>query len=138
MSIKVEDMGPLAYGGVVTLTNWLDQGRIDRGELTDKDIMKKFETYGYLVPGGIATVASAMGAMRRWENWLEPIQHGFIYDFPRFLMGVVNAMRTTGGAKSAAVKEAQRILNQSGARQLGAGNRAERSYQPEFNKVVAF
>lgn len=135
MAIRVEDTGELAFGGLVTAARWWDGQRIADGKLTNRDILKKMETYAYLIPGGGATILSAFGMWRRYERWLEHISHGFMYDFPSWLVSVIQAMQTTA-ARSAAVREAERIVS-SGSRQLGAG-RTSRTYQPEFRKVVAF
>lgn len=140
MSIRKEDTGELAYGGLVTATEWWDQKRIDEGKITEKDILKKYSTYAYVVPGGLATIFSAFGVWRRMERWNEHISHGFIYDFPRFLKNVVNAMREGGaGAKSAAVREAQRILRdkQRAAALLGSGRGTGRTYEPELEPAGA-
>jgi len=135
VAIRIEDVGEIAYGGLVTATKALDKRRMDEGKLSEKDIMKKFETYAYLVPGGAATIMSALGTMRGQQTWLEHISHGFMYGFPGFIMDVVSSMQEGTSSKSAAVREAQRIV--SSTKQLAAG-KTSRSYQPEFRKAVAW
>jgi len=140
MSLRVEDIGELAYGGLVVGAEQLDKQRMDKGEITDKDFMKKMSTYAYLVPGLVATGISAFGPrmMRNMEPWMEHISHGFIYDFPRFVTNTVNTMRETsgGGAKQKAVEEATRIMRESRAKALNAGREASRTYQQEFESVA--
>ncbi len=136
MAIRVEDMGELAYGGLVTASKWWDAQRMVDGKLTDKDILKKFSTYAYLVPGGAATIMSAFGTWRRYETWLEHVSHGFMYDFPGWLVNVIQSMQGTS-SRSAAVREAQRILAGNTSRELGS-EQTSRSYQPEFRKAVVF
>jgi hypothetical protein len=134
VAIKVQDIGEMAYGGVVTGAKFWDEQRMKDGKLTSNEVLKKFETYAYLVPGGAATIMSAFGMMRRQEQWLEHISHGFLYAFPGWLVDVVQSMQGTSSA-SAAVREAQRIVATNKA--LNAG-RTARSYQPEFRKTVAW
>ena len=122
--IRMQDLGELGYGSLVTLTEWWDQKRIDEGKITKKDVLKKASTYGYLLPGGLATLTTAFGWMTALKPWDEHIAHGFIYDFPRFIKNVVGSMREEAGtSSSAAVREAQKILAQhraGAARQLAA------------------
>lgn len=136
--IRIEDFGEIAYGGAVTLTEWWDNKRIDEGKISTKDIFKKASFYTYLGVGLVTTLASVFGWMKRWERWNEHISHGFFYDLPRFAYNLSKAMTTTGrrGSESAAVREAQRIVQQR--QQLPAGRPAERSYQPEFKQAIAF
>ncbi len=139
MAIVVEDIGALSYGGLVTAANWWDEQRVARGELASSDILKKLGTWAYLIPGGGATIMSAFGVWRQQESWLEKVQTGFIYDFPRFLRSVVTSMQGNGGtAASAAVREANRIMKSrtSSTRQLAAGRVTDRSYQQEFQSVA--
>ncbi len=140
MAIKVQDLGELTYGGLVTATKVWDKNRVADGKITDKDLLKKASFHAYLIPGGLATLFSAFGVMRKQEPWLEKISTGFIYGFPGFLLDVVNAMKESGtSAGSGAVKEAQRLVNERAkAKQLGAGLSAHRSYQEEFQAVTAF
>lgn len=135
MAIRVENLGAVAYGGLVTASNWWDGQRMADGKITDKDFFKKLETYTYLGVGGVATVMSAFGTWRRQEQWLENISIGFMYGLPQWLVNVIQSMGGTA-SKSVAVREAQRILNASG-RQLPAGQTA-RTYQQEFRKVKAW
>lgn len=136
MAIRVEDIGELAYGGLVTATKWWDGQRMADGRLGDSEIMKRASTYAYLLPGAGATLMSAFGVMRRQERWWEHISHGFIYGFPQWVTEVVMAMQGTSGSRGAAVREAQRILNSS-QRQISAAQ-TSRTYEPEFRKVVQF
>ena len=139
MAIVVEDLGPLGYGGLVTAATWWDEQRAARGEGLPNEILKQLGTCAYLIPGGLATAFSAFGIWRQQESWMEKIQAGFIYDFPRFLRSVVTSMQSNGGtASSAAVREAQRLVNtRQAAKQIamGAGRQAQRSYEPEFDSV---
>ena len=136
--IRIEDFGEIAYGGAVTLTEWWDNKRIDEGKITKKEVFKKASFYTYLGVGLVATLASVFGWMRNWERWTEKLSTGFLYDLPRFAYNLSKSMSAAGGmrsSESAAVREAQRILQ---TRQLAAGTPAQRSYQPEFNKTVAW
>lgn len=140
MTLRIEDMGEAAYGGLVQAGKWLDDRRIEEGKITEKELLKQWETYAYLLPGGFATVASAFGFMPRQGVWLEHVSHGFIYDFPRFMLKAVNSMRNSGtSTKAAAVREAQRIVQErSRAKQLGAGRATSRTYAPEFAEATLF
>ena len=136
MTIRMEDLGPVAYGGGVALAEWYDEKRITEGKLTEKDTWKKASTWTYLGLGGAATLMSAFNFMPRYRAWAEPISHGFMYDFPRFVRRTVKEMGTTAGrgAGSRAISEANQILAQR--RQLAMGRVADRSYQPEFESVA--
>ncbi len=141
--IKMQDIGELGYGGLVTLSEWYDEKRIGEGKITKKDVLKKISTYAYVIPGGLCTLTSAFGWVRALKPWDEHISHGFIYDFPRFLKNIVGAMREEAAGKhssSAAVREANRILEQqrrSASRQLGAGRHTSAwAYTPEEVKGV--
>jgi len=139
--IRIEDFGEIAYGGAVTWSEWWDNKRIDEGKITNKDFFLKASTYTYLGVGLAATLMSVFGWMRQWERWSEHISHGFFYDLPRFAWNLSKSMSAAGrrGSESAAVREAQRILQQRQvAGQLTAGRTAERSYQPEMEGAVAF
>ncbi|MDD4985463.1 MAG: hypothetical protein PHQ43_06690, partial [Dehalococcoidales bacterium] len=85
---------------------------------------------------------SVFGWMRQWERWTEKVSTGFLYDLPRFAYNLSKSLSTAGRSNasgSAAVREAQRILQQrSTARQLTEGHATQRSYQPEFNKTMAW
>lgn len=129
--IKLQDVGVLGYGGLVTgLTAW-DEKRIEEGTITEKDLVKKAGFWGYLVPGGLSLFANAFGWMRRYEPWTERLSHGFIYGFPAFVKDVVDiyreepvAARGAAGtaAKKAAVMEAQNLLAAAqGRKQVGGG-----------------
>jgi len=138
--IRMQDFGEIAYGGAVALTEWWDGKRIEEGKLADSELWKKASFWTYLGVGLPVTLMSALGWWRRWGIWQEHLSHGFLYDFPRFIVNVVAAMGTEsrGNTRSDAVREAERILQQSGAKQLGAGRSAGRSYQPEFRKTIAW
>lgn len=115
MAIVMEDVGELAYGGLVTLTEWWDTKRITEAKITKKDILKKASFYTYLVIGLAATLASAMNWWRGKERWMEHISHGFIYDLPRQIFNNVQDLRTppgasTTGAESEALRQAREIL----------------------------
>lgn len=124
--IRLQDVGVLGYGGLVTgLTAW-DEKRIAEGTITEKDLVKKAGFWGYLVPGSLSLVANAFGWMRRYEPWTERLSHGFIYGFPAFVKDVVDIYKeepvgARGAAvpaaqKNAAVMEAQRLLAVAQAR----------------------
>ena len=140
MGMRVEDIGEFAYGGLVKGAEEWDKKRMTDGAITQKEVFKKFSTYAYVVPGGLATVMSAFGIWRQAETWAEHVSHGFIYDFPRFLVNVINDMRETAGTdtKSAAVKEAQRIMREAKTKQLGSGHPANRTYNPEFEEAQKY
>ena len=134
--IRIENIGAIAYGGAVTLTEWWDNKRIDEGKIAKKDVFKKASFYTYLGVGLVAMLASVFGWMPRLGRWTENISIGFLYDVPRFTYNLTQAMGAGSKSRSgsAAVQEAQRILQN---RQLAAGRPAERSYQPEFHKAIA-
>lgn len=139
--IKMQDIGELGYGGLVTLSEWYDDKRIEEGKITKKDILKKISTYAYVLPGGLCTLTSAFGWIRALKPWDEHISHGFIYDFPRFLKNIVGAMKAEAGkgSSSAAVREAQRILERrkTTSRQLTEGRYTGAwAYTPEDARGV--
>jgi len=137
--IRIEDFGEVAYGGAVTLSEWWDNKRIEEGKLATKDVFKKASFYTYLGVGLVATLMSVFGWMRRYERWTEKVSTGFLYDLPRFAYNMSKTLSAAGSGKasgSAAVKEAQRILQQrSTQRQITEGQATNRSYQPEFEAV---
>jgi hypothetical protein len=135
VAIRVENLGAVAYGGLVAASKWWDEQRMADGKLTDKDFFKKMGTYSYLGVGLTSTIMSAFGTWRRQEAWLENVSIGFMYGLPQWLVDVIQSMGGTA-SKSAAVREAQRILSASG-RQLPAGQTG-RTYQQEFRKVKAW
>jgi hypothetical protein len=141
MSIKVQDFGEIGYGGLVTLTSWWDNQRIDQGKIASKDVFKKASFYTYLGIGIVATLMSVFGWMRRFEPWTEKVSTGFMYDLPRFAYEMSKTL-TAGrgrGSESAAVKEAQRIIaQQRDTKQLTQGQGTSRSYQPEFKESHAW
>ena len=142
--IRMQDVGELGYGGLVTLSEWYDDKRIAEGKITKKDIFKKTALYAYLVPGAVCTLTSAFGWWRQLSPWDEHISHGFIYDFPRFLKNMVNVMgegTQRNPSSSAALIEAQRILDQNKRardRTLVQAKTTDRSYQREFDVVAPF
>ena len=141
--IRIEDFGEIAYGGVVTLTEWWDNKRIDEGKIGAKDVFKKASFYTYLGVGLTATLMSVFGWMRRYERWSEHVSHGFLYDLPRFAYNLTKALGTASkrGSESSAVQEAQKILNErmrAKALTQGSGRVAERTYVPEMEQVGAF
>ncbi len=137
MAIRVEDIGEFAYGGLVTGAKFLDGQRMADGRLGDSEVMKRFSTYAYLIPGAGATLLSAFGGLRRQEKWWEHLSHGFIFGFPQWVTEVVSAMQGTQSNRGAAVREAQRILSNSKTGQVTAGE-TSRSFEREFDKVVQF
>ncbi len=137
--IRIEDFGEIAYGGAVTFTEWWDNKRISEGKITNKEAFKKASFYTYLGVGLVATLASVFGWMRNWSVWTEKVSTGFLYDLPRFSYNLSKSMSAAGRrgvADSAAVKEAQRILETR--RALAAGQATERTYIPEMEQAVAF
>jgi len=141
--IRIEDFGEIGYGGLVTLTEWWDNKRIDEGKIGAKDVFKKASFYTYLGVGLAATLMSVFGWMRRYERWSEHVSHGFLYDVPRFAYSLTKALGAGGrrGSGSSAVNEAQRILNEkmrAKALTQGSGRTAERSYQREFESVAPY
>jgi len=108
--IRMQDVGEIAYGGAVTFTEWWDNKRIKEGKIATKDVFKKASFYTYLGIGLPATMMSAFGWWRRYERWLEHLSHGFLYDFPRFILNLVQSLGTERRSQSDAVREAQRIL----------------------------
>lgn len=140
--IRMQDLGEIAYGGVVTLTEWWDDRRIEDGKITQKDIWKKASFYTYLGIGLPATLISAFGWWRQMETWAEHISHGFFYDMPRFIYNVVKSMGTESRSRagSNAVQQAQEILRRRSAEvpQLGSPARTQRSYQQEFETVAPY
>ena len=139
--IRIEDFGEIGYGGLVTLTEWWDNKRIDEGKIGAKDVFKKASFYTYLGVGLAATLMSVFGWMRRYERWSEHVSHGFLYDVPRFAYNLTKALGSSAkkGSGSSAVQEAQRILNErmkTKALTQGGGRAADRSYQREFEAVA--
>ena len=135
MGISMQDVGEVAYGGVVTLAEWMDAKRIKEAKLKSGDVLKKYSTWTYLGIGLFATLSSAFGWLRRYEGWMEHVSHGFLYDLPRFSVNLVKAMEKTSTSGDA-ISMAQRIMRDAAeAKALGAGRVADRSYQQEFQKV---
>lgn len=145
MTIRIEDLGEITYGGAVTLADWWDNKRIDEGKLTNKEVFKKAAFWTYLSVGLVATLSSIFGWMRQWSAWTEHISHGFFYDLPRQATNLYKSQSTQSKSRAAtsdAVRQANLILNQRRALAAGsvlpAGIPAQRSYQPEMEKSVAF
>jgi len=140
--IRIEDFGEIGYGGLVTLTEWWDNKRIDEGKIGKGDVFKKASFYTYLGVGLAATLMSVFGWMRRYERWSEHVSHGFLYDVPRFAYNLTKALGAGGrkGSGSSAVNEAQKILERTRTKALtqGGGRTAERSYQREFETVAPY
>jgi len=139
--IRIEDFGEISYGGIVTLTEWWDNKRIDQGKIGAKDVFKKASFYTYLGVGLTATLMSVFGWWRRYEPWAEHVSHGFLYDLPRFAYNLTKSLGSSGrrGSESSAVEQANKILQEKiKAKQLGSGRTADRSYQPEFETVAPY
>lgn len=150
--IKLQDVGVLGYGGLVTgLTAW-DEKRIEEGTITEKDLVKKAGFWGYLVPGGVSLFANAFGWMRRYEPWTERLSHGFIYGFPAFVKNVVDIYKEEeeeagargkgrgSSAANAAVMEAQKLLAAANARrqvQPGIGTEVNAGIYIEEEEILA-
>jgi hypothetical protein len=126
--IRVQDIGEVAYGGIVTFTEWWDNKRVEDNRIKNSEVLKKAGFYAYLLIGLFATLASAFGWWRRQEKWMEHISHGFLYDFPRFIKNIVTTMRSSGttgaGDDSIAVKQAKEILRRRQQELAGRGTRA--------------
>ena len=126
--IRVQDLGEVAYGGAVTLTEWWDSKRIADGKLKDSELWKKAGFWTYLAIGLPATLMSAFGWWRRQERWMEHLSHGFMYDFPRFIFNVVMDLRAPAGTEAnggnIAVKQAKEILRRKQSELAGRAARA--------------
>lgn len=131
--IRVQDIGEVVYGGAVTLTSWWDDRRVTAGKIANREVWKKVSFYTYLGIGLPATLMSAMGWWRRGQLWTEHVSHGFLYDMPRFIYNIVQAMGTQSHGNQNAIRQANEILARQ--RALSAG-RTQRSYQPEFEAVA--
>lgn len=134
--IRIEDLSEVAYGGAVTLSSWWDGKRIEEGKIGSKDILKQAAFYTYLIPGLVATLMSVFGWMRRYGVWSEKVSTGFLYDLPRFAYNLSRTLTAAGkgrGSESAAVREAQKILEANRNNPLlTEGRETRRSYQQEF------
>lgn len=138
--LRVQDLGELAYGGIVTGLEYWDEKRVEKGELAATSIWKKFSTWAYLGVGVIALAMTSFGWLRQYDRWTENISHGFIYGVPGFIRTVItNATATTSGTRGNAAAEAQRMLdarrNAANQRLLSSGKTTERTYQPEFKSA---
>ena len=135
--LRLEDIGALGYGAIVTGAGLWDQRRIDAGTITNKEVFKKMETWAYLVPGLTALVSSGMGWMPKQAGWIDRVSTGFIYDVPRFMKNIWESQRTETATKSRAVQEAQRIIQQHSAttrQQLTSGKATQRYPSPVITK----
>lgn len=118
--IKLQDVSELAYGGLVLGLAELDAKRIEDGTLVPKEVYKSAKFWGYLGPGVASLVMNVLGKPRGMEAVTERVMHGFIYGFPQFIKETVEVVKEAApGAKSAAVKEAERLLV---AQRRSAGN----------------
>lgn len=139
--IRIQDIGEITYGGAVTVTEWWDNKRIDKGEITRKDILRKASFWTYLGIGLPATMMSAFGWWGKTERWTERLSHGFLYGFPGFIVNLVQSLGTESRGSAAgdrAVKEAQEVLSRMRTKELasGSGEATHRSYQHEFESVA--
>jgi len=135
--ITVHEVGALGYGGVVTLTEWWDNKRIQESKIGPKDVFKKASFYSYLGIGLGATLISGLGKFPRYEKWFEKISTGFFYDIPRFSYNMYKTLTpaSTSNAGSRAVAEAQRLLKQAPAA-VNMNRSTSRSYQEEFKDAI--
>jgi len=141
--IRIQDLGEIGYGGLVTATEWWDNKRIDEGKIGAGDVFKKASTYTYLGIGVAATLMSVFGWLPRYEPWAEHVSHGFLYDIPRFARNMTLALTAGGrrgrGSESKAVDQANRILREKmKTKALTEGRTADRSYQHEFETVAPY
>lgn len=136
--ITKEHVGPLIYGGAVTLTQWWDDKRITKGTVAAKDVFKLASTWSFLGIGILSLVGTIW--WRKYQRWTEYLAAGFLYGLPGFVYTTVKATSKTSGGNAGAIAQAQAILNQkmAAAKQLGAGSSTARSYQPQFNSVVQY
>lgn len=117
--LKVHDITEIAYGGLVTGLERMDKKRVTDGKIRNKDILKKYSTYAYAVPGAICTAATAMGWMRRYDAINERIAHGFLFGLPGFIMDIVDATgEGGGGAARSTVRDAEQFLRERTRREV--------------------
>ncbi len=136
MSLKIESSGAFIYGSLVTLTEYLDTKRIKEAKLRQKDVLKRYAFWTYMVIGLFASLNSIFGWFRKYEGWTDPIANGFLYDLTRQGYSLYQSMKTATTSGSAAIAEANRIVKENAARAaLKAGRETDRSYEPEYNKV---
>ena len=93
MGLKIVDVSELAYGGMVTGLEFWDKKRIEGATLKKKELHKKVGFYGYLIPGLYGVVTTGFDLVRSQRNINERLAHGFIYDFPRFTLGLVESFK---------------------------------------------
>jgi len=127
--LRLEDAGEVAYGALVQVADYMDEKN------NRVDIWKKWSTWAYLVPGGVATVMSGFDFMPRYGRWAEHVSHGFLYDVPRFLRNFIKTGTAGNTTKSRAVQEAQRILAQNRTLAAPANRFTQYANVPEFEQV---
>lgn len=107
-------IGPLAYGGGVTLADWWDEKRITDGTLTNKEVLKKAGFWAFLGIGIPAFLMTAFDWMPRAARWTGPLSIGFLYGLPGFTRNTVTAVRSTTthrtNTESEALRQAHEIL----------------------------
>lgn len=126
MALRMQDVGELAYGGAVTLAQWWDSDRIKKGQLADKDVLKKAGFYTYLVIGLGATLANVFGWWRRGDAWTERLMHGFIFGLPGFVYEMVKTLQTSSvstHSRADALAQANAILAARQARERAAAGK---------------
>lgn len=131
MSLRMQDLGEVAYGGAVTLADWWDQKRIVAGTLTEKAILKKAGFYTYLVIGLAAAVVNIAGWWRRGDMWTERLMHGFFYGLPGFIYVTAKNLQGTAvtHGRSDAVAQAQEILRQRRANEAARTRGGATNYE---------
>jgi hypothetical protein len=138
--ITKEHVGPLVYGGVVTLTKWWDAKRMEKAGSTLKqsDIFKMASTWSFLGIG-LAALAGTIW-WRKYQGWTDRLTAGFLYGLPGFVYETMKATsKGTAGTGSRGIAEAQAILNAKRANAaLGAGASTARSYQQDFANVTQY
>ena len=135
--LKVQDLGELGYGVVVTAAGWWDNKRIASGQLTQKAFYKKAGFYAYWAIGLAATANSVWGFWRKGQSYSEHISHGFIYDIPRQVFNLIQSQRATpnmvAGDAAAALREAQAIINSNNAKMVSVRRVSQDRYLETVN-----
>ena len=127
--LQIEDIGELAYGGLVTgLKRW-DDGRA----IAKNEPWRKGSFWAYIGIGLPSTLATSLGWMRRQDAWLVRISHGFIYGFPGFIMEMVDAF-SGEPASTATVREAEAFLRSKTTGRKAVGQ----STKPGFEDVQIY
>jgi len=139
--LKMQDLGELGYGGVVTLAGWWDSKRIADGKLSQKQLFKKAGFWAYWGIGLAATLNSQFGWWKKGQSWSENISHGFIYDVPRQVFNLMQSQRAVpemiAGDAAAAVREARAIISAAQRAKTGDAYQAIQNPQPaEFAPPV--